>query len=574
MMSSSAALEGYWLPADLRRTLLESQTAFEQLAYAGGRPSAPGAAGAVVARWPILNAAQWQLLLAGLQINRGRLPQGAAYWQRLQQALQTAARRFADPQDPLRRAALNSLPGYTGYAPQMIELMAGALSLMSLEVFPAAYAAAQQLDQRALQDWQAFPGLSGRLRFFPEQRWRQIAARWRPRRPLFSPLAPPSLVLGFGAGNVPGTALLITFLSQAAALTGGTPPAVLVRNSRQEPIFSPLVLQALEEADPDLVAAVAVLVWDYEQADLQAQLLGQADLAIAAASDQTITQLQSQAAAASRHGKAPLRWHAHGHKVSFAAIGQTAWQSNWRDADTNLAYADIVALLAALDSAFWDQNGCLSARVHFVESSGEPRRGLDYARRLEAQLRRLSLFLPRGNWPRQPLLDRFDRYKQLEASGQVQVLSQYGDDYLVAWDERPLTASSWFQAVNDCQGRTVLVRPVASLEEIPRRYLRWLPPANLQTLSVALGPGQGADETEFLRFAAECGRCGVTALRSVGRGAFPQLAYSWDGFLPLDVTARRPPGHFTAIEFDQPADEILSTFRQLLAWGAASALTS
>lgn len=573
-MSSATALDGFWLPADLRRALLGSQTAYEQLSYVGGRPSSPEAAGAVVARWPALRAAQWQQLLEGLQTNRRRLPQGAAYWQRLQQALQTAARRFADPKDPLRQAALNSLPGYTGYAPQMIELTVGALSLMSLEVFPAAYDAALQLDQRALLDWQIFPGRGGRLRFFPAQHWRRLVARWQPRRPLFTSPALPALVLGFGAGNVPGTALLITFLSQAAALMGGTPPAVLVRNSRQEPIFSPLVLQALEEADPDLVAAVAVLVWDYEQTDLQAQLLGQADLVIAAASDQTIAQLQNQAAAAPRPGKAPLRWHAHGHKVSFSVIGQTAWQTDWRDADTGLAFADIVALLAGLDSAFWDQNGCLSARVHFVESGAEPHRGLEYARRLEAQLRRLNQFLPRGNWPRQPLLDRFDRYKQLEASGQVQVLSQYGDDSLVIWDARPLAAPEWFQAVNDCQGRTILVRPVTRLEEIPARYLRWLPPANLQTLSVALGPGQSASEIKFLRFATECGRCGVTALRSVGRGAFPQLAYSWDGFLPLDVAARRPPGHFTAIEFDQPADEILKTFRQLLAWGAASAVTS
>ena len=33
---------------------------------------------------------------------------------------------------------------------------------------------------------------------------------------------------------------------------------------------------------------------------------------------------------------------------------------------------DIVALLAGLDSAFWDQNGCLSSRVHFVERAGRP----------------------------------------------------------------------------------------------------------------------------------------------------------------------------------------------------------
>jgi hypothetical protein len=33
-----------------------------------------------------------------------------------------------------------------------------------------------------------------------------------------------------GAGNVPGTGLLITFLTQATTLTGDAPPAVVVKN--------------------------------------------------------------------------------------------------------------------------------------------------------------------------------------------------------------------------------------------------------------------------------------------------------------------------------------------------------
>ncbi|WP_343407585.1 hypothetical protein [Candidatus Amarolinea dominans] len=43
----------------------------------------------------------------------------------------------------------------------------------------------------------------------------------------------------------------------------------------------------------------------------------------------------------------------------------------------------------------------------------------------------------------------------------------------------------------------------------------------------------------------------------------PQLAYSWDGLLPLDLVRTRPPGHFTTIEFDDPLSEIAATWQLL-----------
>lgn len=578
-----SACEGFWLPASLRSSLVTSATEWEQLAYLQGRPVQAGEAQAATARWPRLSTAQWRDLLAGLQANRRQSPRGREYWERLQAALAVAGKRLADPGGPLHQQALEALPTYTGYAPQMIQLTLGALGMMSLAQFPAAYRAAQGLDRRVAQAWQEFPGLPGWVRFFPGRGGRPQARRpqgaplqelggrlaglpfrFKARRALFDPPMPPDLVLGYGAGNVPGTALLIAFLAQAATLAGSLPPpAVLVRNSRQEPIFAPLVLQALEAADPELVAALAVLVWDYEDADLQGQLLAQADLAIAAASDETIDRLSRQAQEIARPGKASLRLHAHGHKVSFAVISRDVLLEQAVEPVSSLPFPEVAALLAGLDSVFWDQNGCLSARWHFVETGARPELAADYARTLEAQLRRLAAFLPRGAWPRRPLLERFDRYKQLEATGQVQVFSQYGDDYLVVLDRRPLQPQALFGAVNDCQGRTVIVRPVTDLMEIPHQYLRGLPPGNLQTLSVALRPGQPASDERFLRFAAACGERGVTALRSAGRGAFPQLAYSWDGLLPLDVAANRPPGHFTTIEFEDAGAEMLETFRRM-----------
>jgi len=374
--------------------------------------------------------------------------------------------------------------------------------------------------------------------------------------------------VGYGAGNVPGTALLIAFLAMATTLAACPQPAVVVKNSRREPIFAPLVFSALEAVDPDLVSCTAILVWDYEDGLVQQLLLSQAGLVIAAASDETIAQIGRALAGAMSSDREAPRFHAHGHKISFSAIGREVLAHGLRDPVTLQPVLDVVATLAALDSAIWDQHGCLSSRVHFVEVGGDGHYSpVEYATCLAAQLRLVSSYMPRGAWPRSQIYDRFDRYKLLEATGQVQVVSEYGEEFLVVVDQRPWAGGGAFQsAVNDCQGRVVVVRPVADLLEVPDLYLRLLPPANLQSLSVAIGR-DGEDLTDrFLHFAEGCGERGVTAIRTVGRAAFPQLAYSWDGLIPLDLV-HQPEGRFATIEFDTPYDQILETYRTFVQWG-------
>ncbi len=563
-------MDGFWLPDALLQQPAFANVSFRTLTYRHSQPAAPDEPDAVTARYPDLQAAAWQALLTGLAGQRARVPTGAAYWARLQTALHAAGRRLADPADPLRRAILTALPAYTGYSEAMIRMTLAALDMMALGQLPAAFANLPTWQVSAA--WQPLPGLPGRLRFFPAAAagW-NLARRWprRPNSPLFGEPTAPALVIGYAAGNVPGAALLITFLAQAASLgTAAAPPAIVIRNSRQEPLFGPLILRALAAVDPDLLANVALLIWDFEDERIQAQALAQADLVVAAASDQTIAEIDRarRRAAPSR----PARLHAHGHKVSFTAIGAEVLAPAARLPDAPARpLLDVISLLAGLDSIFWDQNGCLSARVHFVETAGAEGKArlTRYAESLRAACHTLATFLPRGAWPRQPLHDRFDRYKTLETTGQVRVYSSYDDDFVVVVDERPLAsdprqaAMQWVNQVNECQGRVIVVRPVASLMEIPGRYLALLPPDNLQSLSVAVGQAGAGLTPAFLAFATACGARGVTAIRTVGRGAFPQLAYSWDGLLPLDLVRPRPAGRFTTIEFDDPLSEITATWR-------------
>jgi hypothetical protein len=311
-------------------------------------------------------------------------------------------------------------------------------------------------------------------------------------------------------------------LANQAGVSGLRTPVVLVRNSRHEPLFTPQILTAIEVVAPELVAGIAVLTWDYTDHTLQAELMRGAGLMIAAAGDETIAELAAQRA---KHAPS-CRFHAHGHKASFSVIEGPTPE---------------LAGLAALDSSLWDQNGCLSARVHFVIGDAE-----QYSQQLTDAMQSLAAQIPRGTTPRRFVHRAFDSYTAAAATlgtNQVRVYSSYDDDFAVIMDQRPWNEELFQRTVNACQGRVVVVRPVRDILEAAR-LLRWLPSANLQSVSVALEP------THLQPFADKAGAAGVTALRRLGRAAFPQLAYSWDGLLPLDVACVRPAGHFTTIEFD------------------------
>ncbi len=503
-----------------------SSATWETLWVKGGTLVTQGEAGAVAVRWPRLDETGWRILLDGLQ--QARIADGQEVLARWQAALETARAQLIERAPTM----LPALAACTGYSPEML---AQALQHGDL-VSPLSLSAALKFRPTwsITTRWEQMPGLPGRVRFFPARRpWLTFGSFCRPAPPL-------DLALGFAAGNVPGTALLIALLCGFANYASGhlTPsPAVLVRNSRHEPLFTPWVLSVIERLDPALVAGLAVLIWDYKDEALQRELMRRAGLMLAAAGDDTIAVLDAQ-----RARFAPtLRFHRHGHKVSFAVIGAQRPAVEYRTSP--------IPFLAALDSALWDQNGCLSARVHFVEGEAD-----EYAQALTEQMRALASTLPRGATPRRLLHRAFDTYTAVQ-NPRVRVYSTYEDDFAVIVDARQWERETLQGAVNACLGRVIVVHPVRHVLDVPD-LLRRLPAANLQSLSAAM------EDERLMEFADQAGACGITAIRSLGRAAFPQLAYSWDGLLPLDMGYLRPAGHFTTIEFDHLAHELEATFKR------------
>jgi len=552
----SEILDGFWMPSHLRHLLQH----VEWETHGSARPAQPahgwaahgstrsdGEARAtperdsqhtdVRVRWPIFDSDQWQRLLTELRSSRGNTSQGttsADILERWQSALSRVPGILMSQID-----ALDRISDYTGFSKEMFaEAFSGDSFFNPSQL--AEYLKAPPT-WSAMSRWGPMPGnLPGLCRFFPDRAGHRWAASLRAATPLFTPLPAGDLGLGIAAGNVPGNGLLLAMLLHISNHMGGSdavanPPAVLVRNSRQAPILAPWVLSAIEGIDPELVSGIAMLMWDYENEEIQQMLLKQAHLVIAAAADPTIDQIKLQL----KPFRARTRFHAHGHKVSFAVIGREALRGTLANS----------ARLAALDSILWDQYGCLSARIHFVEMGGSSSYQ-EYSQALTEKMRFLSMRLRRGVAPRRYLHRAYESYKLLESNEEVQVFSDYEDDFLVVCDRREWSPYMLRESVNRCTGRVIVVRPVSQIEHVPPLYLSKLPPANLQTLGIA------CSAERIRQLAQRSGACGVTALRCLGRAAFPQLAYSWDGYLPLDLGSTRPPGYFSTVEEVDPLNRI------------------
>ncbi len=162
-------IEGFWLPQAVRAQVISTETRWETLSFAGGRECGrecdADAPGAVAARWPRLGAEAWTRTLDLLSAARPEAPRGPEFWDRLQTAMLSAARRLSDPGDPLHGAALDALPRYTGYSPEMIASTLGAPDMWDLGQM--AHALALSPTKSAAARWESLPGLTGRLRFFP-----------------------------------------------------------------------------------------------------------------------------------------------------------------------------------------------------------------------------------------------------------------------------------------------------------------------------------------------------------------------------------------------------------------------
>jgi acyl-CoA reductase-like NAD-dependent aldehyde dehydrogenase len=188
--------------------------------------------------------------------------------------------------------------------------------------------------------------------------------------------APITMLAGVLAGNV----FTASVRGIVVPLLLGVP--ALVKASSQEIIFPTMLKDALRRADHSLGAAIDVVAFRGGDALCETALVERADAVSVYGNDETV------AAIASRVGHASLIPHGHG--VSVAYCGADSLGAARR--------RDTIAALS-LDICAYDQRGCLSPQLVFVEAATE-RSAAEFAVRLaEEGLDPMNQTLPRGPLP-------------------------------------------------------------------------------------------------------------------------------------------------------------------------------
>lgn len=381
--------------------------------------------------------------------------------------------RLLDRDDPWRRQAEAWLPVVSGYDGEMVRL-----------------------------------GLTGYFRTFrAPQLWRFVAEDFASPGVLdgFRPAPRGGAVRAFGpdllahvwAGNVPALSLW----SLACSLLVKAPS--IGKLASAEPLFAGWFAQLLAEVHPPLADCLAVVWWRGAGGEEADALFAQADTVLAYGGNETLAALRQRL-------PVTTRFLPHGHKLGFGLVSACA---------LDVLKAPAVARQAAWDVMRYDQQGCYSPHVFYVE------RGAAVPPRLFAGCLAAELANLQQRFARRPL-DLAEgaaiaRWRQAAEWGN-------GDWQLIGPLEAPWSVaySDVLQALAPTASyRTIAVVGVDCLEEV-------LPAVAaqrvfLQTASVAASP------EELYRLADLLGTAGVTRISAIGAMSTPGAGWHHDGRFSL-----------------------------------------
>jgi hypothetical protein len=186
----------------------------------------------------------------------------------------------------------------------------------------------------------------------------------------------PEFLAHIAAGNLPNPSLM------SIALGVLTRSAQFVKCASGASFIPRLFAHSLYDAEPKLGACLEIAEWRGGRADIEKALFEEADCVTTTGSDETL-------AAIRHHVPARARFVGYGHRLSFGYVTS--------DALTSFQAGKTVAR-AATDVVAWNQLGCLSPHVVYVEHGGAVA-AENFAEMLAQELARREETEPRGEVP-------------------------------------------------------------------------------------------------------------------------------------------------------------------------------
>lgn len=298
------------------------------------------------------------------------------------------------------------------------------------------------------------------------------------------------------AGNIPNP----TLMSMALGLL--TRSAQFVKCARGASLLPRLFAHSIYEHDRKLGACLELAEWPGGSRDLESALFAGADCLTATGSDETLTAIRARL-------PAHVRFVGHGHRVSFSFVAREILREEEVGNAVAQAVDDVVA---------WDQNGCLSPHVIYVEERGTVESD-KFASLLAAELAKREDTEPRGKISTEEaaaIASRRSMYEALSAHrGDIKIwASQNSTAWTVVFEH-----DIKFQF--SCLNRFVYVKPVPEVAAV----LQGMDEIQgmVSTVGIAAPPEKARELA--LKFA----RWGVTRICPLGQMQNPPLSWRHDG---------------------------------------------
>jgi Acyl-CoA reductase (LuxC) len=306
----------------------------------------------------------------------------------------------------------------------------------------------------------------------------------------------PELLAQITAGNLPNPALAAMVLGVLVR------SAQFVKCASGTSLLPRLFAHSLYQVEPKLGACLEVAEWRGGNADLEKALFDEADCVTATGTDETLAAIRQRV-------PAKARFLGYGHRVSFGYIAGGAL--------TGL-HARKVAEQAAADVTAWNQQGCLSPHVIYVEHGGgvPPEQ---FAAMLAEELERREESEPRGDLPVQAAAAIASRrsFYEVRAAHSPDTrhwCSRNSTAWTVVYEADPRFQLS-------CLNRFIYIKGVKDMTEA------------LQNAESVRGQvstvGVAAPEDKAQPLATELARWGVTRVCRLGQMQEPPLAWRHDG---------------------------------------------
>ena len=387
------------------------------------------------------------------------------------------ADRLLDRDDPIRREAEAVLPLVTGSAPEMVRMVLDRMAS----------------DWRADALWSLLRAEFGDPGVLDGFRPRSVAAGQ-------AVAVGPILTTHIFSGNVPGvavTSLIRSLLVKSAALG---------KTAAGEPVLPALFARALAEEDEGLGSCIAITYWPGGDEALEKLALDAADAVVVYGGQESIAAVRARTPISAR-------FIGYGHRLSFGVLAREALEGEGAAAS---------AAHAALAVSTFDQQGCVSPHLFYVEEGGG-RSAAEWATLLAGSMEALEMKLPRGQLsPREAAAIRQLRgemeFAQLGGSGVELHVSSEGTGWTVIHDPDPTFEAS-------CLNRVVRVKPVTELMEVVD-HARVIAPV-LQSVGMA-GPIE-----RLAPLADALARLGASRITSLAALPWPPPSWHHDGSPPL-----------------------------------------